>query len=614
MSSIRGTIARFRTSRHHVHRRLRVVDFTHQSYVSNASVLPMKISPSSILQQIYGTVSDFGIMTLGPDGRVTSWSAGAAALFGYAAEEIMFQPSARLFTLEDIAKNEPQKEIDTADRYSRAADYRWHLRKDGSRFWADGVLSPIRNSDHELIGYLKILRDITKRKLTEDEISRMATLDMLTGLANRTSFDRRCKEMIALATRTRQVLLLLLIDLDRFKDVNDTLGHHAGDLVLRETGARIRQVSRESDLAARLGGDEFALLVLNPPTASSGGMLAEKLLGAFEKPFIIEGCEARINASIGIAVCPSDATTSDDLMQKADLALYRSKGDGRNCYRYFTKDLDESAHRRTRERLALRQIEKAKAFILEFQPIIDYQSGRTIAMEALIRFPETTLASYPVDYVIELAKEIGLIVSIGSWVFREACSSLSAWKKAGVDDVKMAINTCAHELLHPEYLQQIDAAVNEFHLSAPDIEIELTEREGIEVERNDNNILHALRARGFALTLDDFGTGYSSLSYLRSLPVTALKLDKSFLRDVPGVDDANAVTRTVIALARDLRLAVTAEGVENRDQADFLLDANCTTFQGFLFSTPLNAGKALAWLLADKQNANARRCRPHVRH
>lgn len=572
------------------------------------------ISPSNILQQIYGTVTDFAIMTFDPDGRVTSWSAGAAALFGYTAEEITGAPSATMFTPEDIAKNEPQKERETAARDARAADYRWHTRKDGSRFWADGVLTPIRNADNELIGYLKILRDITDRKLADDEIARMAAVDLLTGLANRAAFDQRRREMICLANRTNQVLLLLLIDLDRFKDVNDTLGHHAGDLLLQETGARIREASRESDIAARLGGDEFALLMLNPRSPAAGGALADKLLLALAKPFMIEGREARISASIGIAVCPSDATTSDDLMKKADLALYRSKSDGRNCYHYFTKDLDDAAHRRNREQLALRQAEQAKAFILEYQPIIDCKSGRTISMEALIRFPGTMLASYPVDYVIDLAKEIGLIVDIGTWVFREACSRLSDWRAAGVRDVRMAINTCANELLRPEYLQQIENAINEFNLTPADIEIELTEREAIEVERNGNNVLHALRAKGYTLALDDFGTGYSSLSYLRSLPVTALKLDKSFLRDVPGVDDANAVTRTVVALARDLRLAVTAEGVEKQEQADFLLDAECTTFQGFLFSTPLTADDALAWLIDEQQNTPSRACRVEGRH
>jgi diguanylate cyclase (GGDEF)-like protein/PAS domain S-box-containing protein len=570
------------------------------------------INSSTILQQIYGTVTDFGIMTLGLDGRVTSWSVGAAVIFGYSADEIIGSSSTRLFTPEDVAKGEPQKEIDTAARHARAADYRWHLRKDGSRFWADGVLTAIRNSNDELIGFLKILRDVTERKLAEDEISRMASMDLLTGLANRAAFERRRKEMVSLAMRTGQVLLLLLIDLDRFKEVNDTLGHHAGDLLLQETAARIREVSRESDMAARLGGDEFALLLLNPPSPTSGGALASKLLRALDKPFMIDGREAKISASIGIAVCPSDATTSDALMKKADLALYRSKGDGRNCYHYFTKDLDESAHRRNSDQLALREIEQAKAFRLEYQPIVDCKSGRTISMEALIRFPDTVLASYPVDYVIELAKEIGLIPQIGCWVFEEACSQLSGWKAAGVDDVKMAINTCAKELIRPEYLKEIDAAVGKYHLNPSDIELELTEREAIELDRNGNNILHTLRAKGFALALDDFGTGYSSLSYLRSLPVTALKLDKSFLRDVPREADANAVTRTVVALARDLRLAVTAEGVESQAQANFLHDVNCTAFQGFLFSAALSADKALAWLMDDKRNRADTLCRQHA--
>ena len=555
------------------------------------------ITPTTILEHIYSAVTDFGIMTLGLNGEITTWSAGAQALFGYTAEEIIGAPSASTFTPEDVANNEPQIEIETAARHFRAADYRWHLRKDGSRFWADGVLTTIRDADGVLLGYLKILRDITERKLAVDEIARMATVDMLTGLTNRAAFDRRIREMISLATRSKQMLLLLLIDLDRFKEVNDTIGHHAGDLLLRECGARIGEVCRESDVAARLGGDEFALLVPNLSSPGAGGALADKLLMALEKPFMIEGREARISASIGIAVCPSDATTSDDLMKKADLALYRSKGEGRKCYHYFTKDLDEAAHRRRQEQLVLRQLHQAKAFALEFQPIIDFASGRTVSMEALIRFPESMLASYPVDYVIELAKDTGLIADIGAWVFREACGQLCAWKSAGVDGVKVAINTCANELLRPKYLKNIDAVMSRFHLDPTDIEIELTERDAIEVEATGNHILDTLRGKGFSLALDDFGTGYSSLSYLRSLPVTTLKLDRSFLRDIPEVERANAVVRNVVALASDLKLAVTAEGVEQQAQLDFLFAADCKTFQGFYFSQPLGADRALAWLL-----------------
>jgi diguanylate cyclase (GGDEF)-like protein/PAS domain S-box-containing protein len=558
------------------------------------------ISPDTILEHIYGAVTDFGIMTLDLDSLITTWSAGAQALFGYSAAEIVGAPSASTFTPEDVANKEPQKEIESAALHGRAADYRWHLRKDGSRFWADGVLTPVRNGDGELVGYLKILRDVTERKLAGDQIKRMAAVDALTGLANRAAFARRSREMISLAIRNNQVLLLLLIDLDRFKEVNDTLGHHAGDLLFRECGARIRGMCRESDLAARLGGDEFALLVPDSPSPRAGGALADKLLVAFDKPFMLEGREARLSASIGIAVCPGDATKSDDLLKKADLALYRSKGEGRNCYHYFTKDLDDAAHRRRHEQFVLRQIHDTKAFSLEFQPIIDGKLGHTVAMEALIRFPESTLTPYPVDYVIELAKEIGLIVDIGAWVLREACGQLRAWKSAGVDRVKMAINTCASELMHPQYLQNIDAVMSEFQLEPADIEIELTEREAIEVERNGNSILDTLRAKGFTIALDDFGTGYSSLSYLRSLPVTSIKLDKSFVYDIPGVDRANSLTRNVVALASDLQLAVTAEGVEKQSQVDFLLSANCRTFQGFLFSPSLSGDRALAWLIDDK--------------
>jgi diguanylate cyclase (GGDEF)-like protein len=402
--------------------------------------------------------------------------------------------------------------------------------------------------------------------------------------------------MMALASRNRQMLLLLLIDLDRFKEVNDTLGHDAGDQLLKEAAARIRKVSRESDLVARLGGDEFAVLQLNPGSATAGGVVAGKLLDVLAQPFFLAGREAQISASIGIAVYPDDASNSDELMKKSDLALYQAKAEGRNAFHYFTDALDSAAHRRNSDQAELRTITRERAFALAYQPIVDFRSGGTVAMEALLRFPNGAFGAYPVEYVIELAKEHGLIADIGSWVFRESCRQLRSWRLAGMNGINIAINTCAKELLRPDYARVIETSLAEFSLTPADIEIELTEHEAIELERNRNGILKSLRSQGFSIVLDDFGTGYSSLSYLRSLPVTALKLDKSFLRDIPHHTDANAITRAVVALAHDLRLNVTAEGVERIEQAKFLLDVNCTAFQGYLFAEPLDADAALEWL------------------
>lgn len=560
------------------------------------SVFAPGLAPDSLLRQIYLNVRDFAIFTTDLGGAVTSWNLGAELIFGYAAQDIIGRNMARLFTEADQAAGQHLQEMAQARLQERAADYRWHMRKDGSAFWADGVLTPIVGEHGELSGYLKILRDITERKLAQDEIRRLATIDVLTGLSNRAAFDTRRSEMMSLAERTGQLLLLLMIDLDQFKEVNDELGHHAGDLLLQQAAQRIRDVSRESDYVARLGGDEFGLLQLNAPSPASGGMLADKLLNELSRPFLIGERELTISASIGIAVCPIDATTPDNLLKKADLALYHAKNDGRNRYHYYTAALDEVAHRKNADHSELRRLLAERRCDLAYQPILD-QHGHTLAMEALLRLPGY-LGREPVEYAIGLAGEMGLLPVLGSWVVRRAFAQLRDWRDAGLVGMRICINTCAKELQDRGYLTQLEAALVESGVSATDVEIELTERDAIELERNGSNIIEQLRARGFMVSLDDFGTGYSSLSYLRALPVSTIKLDKSFLRGVPGSEDANAVVKLVIQLAHDLRLNVVAEGVESAEQALFLGDAGCGAFQGYLYTPAMPADAATAWLRA----------------
>jgi diguanylate cyclase (GGDEF)-like protein/PAS domain S-box-containing protein len=550
------------------------------------------LAPDLLLRQIYLNVRDFAIFTTDLDGNVTSWNVGAELIFGYTPQEIIGLNIERIFTQDDIEQAGAEREAAAA--FGRAADYRWHVRRDRSTFWADGVLTPILRDDGQLLGYLKILRDITERKLAQDEIRRMASIDGLTGLANRAAFDARRAELASLSVRTGQLLLLLMIDLDQFKEVNDVLGHHAGDLLLRQAAQRIRAVSRESDFVARLGGDEFAMLQLNAPSPHDGGALADKLLQELATPFLINDREVKISASIGVAVCPDDARSPDVLLKKADLALYHAKNAGRNCFHYYTAQLDEAAHRKNADHTELKRVMAARSLWLVYQPIIDTGSGRTIAMEALLRM-SGGLGAGGVDYVIGLAKETGLMPELGIWVFRNACSQLRQWRQAGLA-IRMCINTCARELVDQGYQSQLERVVVEYGLNPGDIDIELTERDAIELERSGNDVVDRLRGRGFGLSLDDFGTGYSSLSYLRRLPVTGIKLDKSFLLGVPENADANAVAGTVIQLAKDLRLSVTAEGVERQEQADFLLGLGCNAFQGHLYSAALSSEGATAWL------------------
>ena len=563
------------------------------------AVLAPELAPDIVLRQIYLNVRDFAIFTTDPQGLVTSWNIGAQLIFGFTPEEIIGKNIDVIYTAEDIVQGQPEFERRTAAECGRATDYRWHVRKDRSQFWADGVMTPIAAPPNQgtPIGFLKILRDVTDRKLAQDEIHRLASIDVLTGLANRAAFDAHRAEMVALAGRTGQLLLLLMIDLDQFKEVNDLMGHQAGDLLLQQVAQRIRGISRESDFVARIGGDEFAMLQLYAPSPAAGGALAEKLLWSLRQPFLIDGREVRISASIGIAVCPVDATTPDHLLKKADLAMYHAKNDGRNCFHYYTKELDEIAHRKNADHSELKRVINGKLFWLAYQPIVDAASGRTVAMEALLRLPGR-LSAHSVDYVIGLAQEAGLLPDLGAEVVREACAQLRRWRDAGLTQLRVCINTCAEELREAGYQRHLDQMLSESGLAAQDIEIELTERDAIELERSGSNVIFRLRERGFMLSLDDFGTGYSSLSYLRILPVTTIKLDKSFLHGVPDNTDANAVARTVIQLARDLRLRVVAEGVESPEQASFLRQLGCGAFQGPLYSAALSAGDATEWLRA----------------
>ncbi|WP_170304295.1 putative bifunctional diguanylate cyclase/phosphodiesterase [Duganella radicis] len=552
------------------------------------------LAPDILLRQIYLNVRDFAIFTMDADGKINSWNIGAELIFGYTPEEIIGQDVGGLFTVSDESDGEHRLEMAQAGQYDRAADYRWHRRKDQSHFWADGVLTPIRDAGGEIIGYLKMLRDITERKLAQDEMRRLATIDVLTGLANRAAFDARRSEMVSLAERSGQLLLLLMVDLDQFKEVNDALGHQAGDQLLQQAARRIRAVSRESDYVARLGGDEFALLQLHVPSPSSGGVLAEKLLHELALPFVINGREVKISASIGIAVCPVDATTPDTLLKKADLALYHAKNAGRNRFHYYTEELDEVAHRKNADHNELRRVLHNGSYWMEYQPILA-ADGRVIAVEALLRLPGF-LGQQPVEYVISLAGELGLLPELGKGVIWRACAQLRCWLDAGISGVRICINTCARELQSADYLTQLDTVLGAFQLPAEAVEVELTERDAIELERSGSQIIEHLRARGIMVALDDFGTGYSSLSYLRALPVSTIKLDKSFLRDVPSSDDANAVVKMVIKLAQDLRLNVIAEGVESAEQAVFLSDSGCGAFQGFLYTPALAVDDATTWL------------------
>jgi diguanylate cyclase (GGDEF)-like protein len=464
-------------------------------------------------------------------------------------------------------------------------------------------LTPLRNAAGKHVGYLKILRDITDKKRAEDEMQRLATMDPLTNLANRAAFRKRLAEMMAVSLRSGQLLILQLLDLDHFKQVNDTLGHHVGDLLLQKVAKRMREVMPDGDLIARICGDEFAIIQLNMPAPQAGGYLAAKLLDALSRPFQIESHQVLSGGSMGLAVCPTDSSSPDELLQKADRALYRAKKKGRNSFHYFTEQLDTMAHERNLNLAELRRAVERNDFWLEYQPIIRLNDGKPTAVEALLRCSNRRLAAYPIEEVIILASEAGLMQRIGTWVVREACLQLSEWKKLGLADLTVCVNVCSRELATPQTATMVRDILAEFGLRPADLGIEVTERQAIDVEKYGIETLNALHVHGVPIVLDDFGTGYCGLSCLNDLPVTSLKLDKTFLDGVPHDRQKCAVAKAVINLATTLNLDVIAEGVESDEQLEFCRREQCTAVQGFIFSKPLDQDDMTDWLL-EKKAAN----------
>ena len=559
------------------------------------------IDSVSLVKEIYNSTYDYGIFTCDLDGKINTWNVGAERITGFLAREIIGRDNAIIFTPEDLARDEPRQEMHIAKTTGRAADYRWHQRKDGSRFWADGVLTLIHDESGRHVGYLKIFRDLTDRKLAEAELHRIANSDMLTGLPNRFSFETHLEEMIAMACRSGQPMALHLIDLDRFKQVNDTLGHHSGDLLLQQAAHRMRRVLRDSDFIARLGGDEFVLLQPNMPAIQASTDLAAKLNTILSRPFDIGGHEVQVGASIGIAICPADAIDSDQLLKKADLALYRAKAEGKGKFHYFTEKLDSAAHRRNRELVELRGAVERNEFWIAYQPKVMFSTRETFAMEALLRCSNPLFAGYSIERIVDLASESGLMKNLGYWVLRQTCAQLREWKEGGLRNLTVCVNMCAQELRDQETPEHIDALLREMGLEPSSLEVEITERQALDIERYGLSILNALRSRGIKIALDDFGTGYSALSYLRNLPVTAVKLDKSFLIGIPYDVQGRAVIKAVMDISNALGLETIAEGVETEEQAAFLRENNCTGFQGFLVSRPLPAGEMTAWLKGNNE-------------
>jgi diguanylate cyclase (GGDEF)-like protein len=471
---------------------------------------------------------------------------------------------------------------------------------DGQVHWFSTSGEPVFDKEGRFRGYRGTGSEITERKLSEQRIHHIAHHDVLTGLPNRVLLQDRLMQAAAYANRSGNPLWVMLIDLDRFKFVNDSLGHKAGDLLLKTVAHRLQDSVRESDTVARLSGDEFVAILAEYPDAVLTRDVTQRIMRAVAQPVMLEGKEFFVTCSIGVAVYDPDGTPAQRLIEHADIAMYRAKKMGRNNAQFYQPAMNEEALERVRIESALRNALERNEFVLHYQPQLDLQSGRVVGMEALIRWQHPELGMVAPCRFIGLAEETGLIVPIGAWVLQTACAQAKAWQDAGHGPLRIAVNLSPRQFSEPNLVASIVDVLQHTGLPPSCLDIELTEGLFMHDVALAVELLHKLKALGLALSIDDFGTGYSSFSYLRKFPIDVLKIDRSFVSDIVEGDEA-AIVVSIIALAHNLKLRVIAEGVETAGQLEYLRRNGCDEIQGYYFSPPVPAA-AFEQMLIDGRN------------
>ncbi|WP_082584278.1 EAL domain-containing protein [Noviherbaspirillum sp. Root189] len=485
-------------------------------------------------------------------------------------------------------------------------------RKDGESFWSEVYIAPVRDNSGEAGHFVVAHYDITEKKRYEKELEYQANHDSLTGLANRNLLRESLHQSIGHAVRYEEAVWVVFLDLDRFKFVNDSFGHHAGDVFLKTISERLRSVVRTSDTVARLGGDEFVLILPEHAGEHLTTAVVHRIMEVITEPIAVEGHELFLSCSAGISVYPTDGRNPEALIENADLAMYRAKELGRNNFQFYTPVLNERAQERLQLETALRGALERSEFLLHYQPQVDLCSGRMVGVEVLLRWQHPELGLVPPGRFIALAEEAGLILPIGIWVLRTACAQIKEWQSAGLGDLRVAINLSVRQFAQPDLVGLVANTLKETGLAAHYLDLEFTESIVMTDVERAVDVLNKLRALGVSLSIDDFGTGYSSLAYLNRFPINVLKIDQSFVQKISPQSNDAAISDAIISMAHSLGIRVIAEGVETEAQCEFLSRNMCDEIQGFVFSKPL-APSDMEALLREAPRLPDRLLRMHKR-
>jgi diguanylate cyclase (GGDEF)-like protein/PAS domain S-box-containing protein len=531
--------------------------------------------------------SVIGMFQSTPGGRYINANPAMAHMLGYDS------PQELVASITDISQ---QVYVDPTSREELARLLREHgsvknfecavYRKDGSKMWFSANVRAV-SEDGVLVGYEGTNEDITARKAAEERVQFLAYYDALTGLPNRTLLQDRLGKALAAARRQKCKIALLFLDFDGFKIINDSLGHLVGDLLLKEVAERLDTWGREQDTVARLGGDEFLIMLTQVKELPDVAVAAERLMDAMTAEFVVQGHSLNISCSIGVSIFPEHGTDCDTLIKSADSAMYSAKDCGRNNFQFFAEEMNAQAVERLSLENSLRLAVGKKELFLVYQPQVDVATGRLTGLEALLRWQHSEFGLVPPDRFIRIAENSGLIVPIGEWVLRTACSQAQRWQDDGLPAVSVAVNVSAVQFRQQGFCELIRSVLQQTGLAPQYLELELTESLLLANADMTLSVLRELKSMGLTLAIDDFGTGYSNFTSLRQFGVSKLKIDRSFIRDVAIKPDEAAITTAIISMAKSLNLKVIAEGVEDEAQMSFLRTHHCDQIQGYYFSKPL---------------------------
>lgn len=582
------------------------VDKTYRQFDEDRTMLERSLDLSS--QELLQSNSDMkvvferlinssvdGILAFDRDCRFTVWNPGMERITGIRKEEANGKNASDIFlSLQDADEAQFLREVlqgKTVVVKNRA----YVARGTGHQGFFEGYYSPLLNETGEIIGGLAIIRDVTDQKEWEERLKHSVNYDPLTDLPNRNLFTDRLTQALARAPWSKRRAGILFLDLNRFKVINDTLGHEVGDLLLKNVAARLVTCIRTGDTVAHFGGDKFAILLEDLAQADDIPKVLQKVLAFFSESFLIEGHELFTTPSIGVSVYPNDGKDVESLLKCSNTALLRAKEQG-SPYQFYLPTMNVKASQRLALESGLRHALERQEFLLHYQPKVAIKTGRIVGMEALVRWRHPEKGIVPPAEFIPLAEETGLIIPIGEWVLRTACIQTKTWQTAGMAPIRVAVNLSARQLQNQNLVEIVERALSESGLEPNFLELELTESVLMQNLEHNSVSLDKLHRMGVEIAIDDFGTGYSSLAYLKRFPISSLKIDRSFVRDLTLESDSQAIVKTIITLARSLKRKVVAEGVETEEQLEILRSLDCDEMQGYLFNKPVpvdEAGKLL---------------------